>query len=136
MKTALSVAEVQRLLDTVPFSSEFHFDVEELGDGEATLAVPYQVRHQRPGGILSGQVYMCAADVAMWVAILTRLGIEDRSVTSSLQTAFLGSAREEKIRCRARVLKLGRRLIYGLAECSGADGRLLTHHAITYARPA
>lgn len=37
------------------------------------------------------------------------------------------------LRCRARVLKLGRRLVYGVAECLAGD-RLLTHHTLTYAR--
>src|SRR5881409_2327575 len=78
---------------------------------------------------------MAAADVAMWLAILTRLGAGDGSVTASLNTAFLGAARKESFSCTARVLKLGRRLIHGVAECVTADGRLLTHHTVTYMRP-
>jgi acyl-coenzyme A thioesterase PaaI-like protein len=46
----------------------------------------------------------------------------------------LSSARQEDILCHARILKLGRRLIYGLAECTNRDGKLLTHHTITYIR--
>jgi acyl-coenzyme A thioesterase PaaI-like protein len=95
--------------------------------------VPYRPEHDRPGGIVSGQVYMHAADVAFWLAIKTRLGAGDASVTSSMTTAFMGSARREGLRCRARVLKLGRRLVYGCAECL-AGGRPVTHHTLTYAR--
>jgi acyl-coenzyme A thioesterase PaaI-like protein len=51
-----------------------------------------------------------------------------------MKTNFLGGARKEGFRCTAKVLKLGRRLIYGLAECIDGRGRLLTHHTITYIR--
>jgi uncharacterized protein (TIGR00369 family) len=131
-----TVAEAQKLLDETPFCVEFNYRVMSLGEGEATIAVPYQPRHQRPGGILSGQVYMCSADVCLWLAIITRTGIDNvMAVTAEMTTAFLGSAREEEIICSATVLKFGKRLIYGTSACRALDGRLLTHHTMTYARP-
>lgn len=135
MNVRPTVAEVQTLLGETPFCVEFKYRVLSLGDGEATLAVPYQPRHQRPGGILSGQVYMCAADVSLWLAIITKTGIDNvTAVTAEMTTAFLGSAREEEIICSATVLKFGKRLVYGTSACRGLDGRLLTHHTMTYAR--
>ena len=77
---------------------------------------------------------MAAADVAMWLAIMTRLGTRDGSVTAGMTSAFLGTARRESFRCTARVVKLGRRLVYGVAESATEGGRLLTHHSLTYAR--
>jgi hypothetical protein len=35
------------------------------------LAVPYPPEYDRPGGIISGQLYIHAADAAMWLAIKT-----------------------------------------------------------------
>jgi acyl-coenzyme A thioesterase PaaI-like protein len=104
-----------------------------VGEGECELEVAYRPEHDRPGGIVSGQVYMHAADVAFWLAIKTRLGLADASLTSSMTTAFLGSAGRQPLRCRASVLKLGRRLVYGWAECR-AGGRPVSHHTLTYAR--
>ena len=83
---------------------------------------------------MSGQVFMAAADVAMWLAIMTRLGSRDGSVTAGMTSAFLGAARREPFRCTARVVKLGRRLVYGVAESVSGGGRLLAHHSLTYAR--
>jgi acyl-coenzyme A thioesterase PaaI-like protein len=77
---------------------------------------------------------MAAADVAMWLAIMTRLGATDGSVTAGMTSAFLGAARREPFRCTARIVKLGRRLVYGVAESVGAGGRLLAHHSLTYVR--
>ena len=51
-----------------------------------------------------------------------------------MTSAFLGAARRESFRCTARVVKLGRRLIYGTAESVSEGGRLLAHHSLTYAR--
>jgi len=95
------------------------------------MLVPYLAEHDRPGGIVSGQVYMHAADVAFWLAVKTRLGLDQEYVTSSMTTAFLGSARKHGFTCRARIIKSGRRLIYGEAECRDGD-KILTHHTLTY----
>jgi acyl-coenzyme A thioesterase PaaI-like protein len=77
---------------------------------------------------------MAAADVAMWLAIKTKLGLADSSVTAEMKTNFLAGAKRTGFRCRAKILKLGRRLIYGVAECVDGSGRLLTHHTVTYIR--
>ena len=129
----VTVTELNALLAAHEFTSRPGLRVLSLGDGVCDMAVPYRPEYDRPGGIVSGQVYTHAADVAFWLAIKTRLGLDDPSVTSSMTTAFLGSACREPLRCRARVLRLGRRLVYGSAECT-AGGRLLTHHTLTYAR--
>jgi acyl-coenzyme A thioesterase PaaI-like protein len=132
---SVTLDALNALLAAHEFTRKPGFRVTGLGAGECELAAPYSPEYERPGGIVSGQLYMHAADVAFWLAIKTRLGLEDGSVTSGMTTAFLGSARREGFSCRARLLRVGQRLIYGEAECS-AGGRLLTHHTLTYARPA
>jgi uncharacterized protein (TIGR00369 family) len=77
---------------------------------------------------------MGAADVAMWLAIMTERGTSEQSVTTDMKTAFLRSAKEEDVLCSARVLKLGKRTAYDIAECLNENGHLLAHHVITYAR--
>ncbi len=132
---SVTLDELNALLAAHEFTRKPGFRVTGLRAGECELGAPYSPEYERPGGIVSGQLYMHAADVAFWLAIKTRLGLEDGSVTSGMTTAFLGSARREGFSCRARLLRVGQRLIYGEAECSAA-GRLLTHHTLTYARPA
>jgi acyl-coenzyme A thioesterase PaaI-like protein len=134
MPLAVTEDEIRQLLAEVAFAKLYGFKLLELGDGESTLEVPFQAAFERPGGIVSGPVFMAAADVAMWVAIKTRLGLSDGSVTVEMKTSFLSGAKREDIRCSARLLKVGRRLIYGVAECAGKNGQLLTHHTLTYIR--
>jgi uncharacterized protein (TIGR00369 family) len=112
----------------------YGFQLHSFSDGECTILVPFRKELERPGGIVGGRVFMAAADVAMWLAIITRLGPHDGSVTAEMKTNFLSGAREEDILCHARVLKLGRRLIYGVGECRNIEGKLLTHSTITYIR--
>jgi len=126
-------ADLNALLDAHDFTRRPGLRVVAVGDGECEIEVPYRPENDRPGGVISGQVYMHAADIAFWLAIKTRLGLDDASITSSMTTAFLDSARGEPLRCRARVLKLGRRLVYGSAECFVGE-RPMTHHTVTYAR--
>ena len=134
MNLACRVSDLEQLLRDTAFTRNLGFTVHVIADGECTLDVPFQPAFERPGGIVSGQVLMTAADVAMWFAIKTKLGLDDASVTVEMKTNFLSSARQEGFRCTARVLKLGGRLIYGTAECVNHNGKLLTHHTLTYIR--
>jgi acyl-coenzyme A thioesterase PaaI-like protein len=77
---------------------------------------------------------MGAADVAMWLAIMTERGTAEHWVTSDMKTAFLRAAREEDVLCTARILKAGHRSMYGSAECHGATSGLVAHHVITYSK--
>src|SRR6202162_5809794 len=134
MNLACSEEELAQLLTEVAFTKSLGFALNGIGDGQCSIDVPFQEAFERPGGIVSGQVFMAAADVAMWLAIKTKLGLTDSSVTAEMKTNFLGAAKKEGFRCTAKVLKLGRRLIYGVAECVDSNGRLLTHHTVTYIR--
>jgi uncharacterized protein (TIGR00369 family) len=134
MSLAATERELAALLAAAPVAREHGFRLVEIGDGTCAVEVPFTAALQRPGGVVAGPVFMAAADVTMWLAILTRLGAADRSVTTHLDTIFVAAARDEGFRCAARVLKLGSRLVHGVAECVAGDGRLLSHHTVTYAR--
>jgi acyl-coenzyme A thioesterase PaaI-like protein len=55
-------------------------------------------------------------------------------LTTQLNTAFLSAAKRQPFLCRAKVLRRGRRIIYGMAECVAGE-RILTHHTLSYMRP-
>ena len=87
-----------------------------------------------PGALLVAVGFQVLHVLTMWLAIQTQTGIIDRLVTVEMKTNFLNGARAEDVVCTATVLKLGRRLIYGTAECTSTTGNLLTHHTVTYIR--
>jgi uncharacterized protein (TIGR00369 family) len=131
MKATLE--ELAELVAAAPFLQPFGFVVQSCAPGECTVRVPYAASLERPGGVVSGIAIMGAADVAMWLAILTQRGAAEQWVTTDLKTAFLRGARETDIHCFARVLKMGKRTAYGTAECRAANGDMLAHHVISYA---
>ncbi len=135
MALAVTETELRKLLSEAPFTRLYGFRLHAMADGECTLDVPFQAAFERPGGLVSGPVFMAAADVAMWLALVTKLGASDMSVTAKMTTAFLNAAKQEDFQCTARILKLGKRLVYGVAECTTSGGKLLTHHTMAYIRP-
>ena len=62
---ACSEKELEQLLSDVAFTRNFGFALQGIADGECSIDVPFQTAFERPGGIVSGQVFMAAADVAM-----------------------------------------------------------------------
>ena len=134
MPLMVTELELSNLLNQVAFTRNYGFVLHSISDGECTIEAPFQEAFERPGGIVSGQVFMAAADVAMWLAVMTKLGMNDMAVTAEQKTTFLAPAKQEDFLCTAKILKLGRRLIYGTAECVSMEGTLLAHHTLTYIR--
>ncbi len=93
----VTVAQLQHLLShEAAFTKGYGFVVTAIASGSCTLEVPHLPQFERPGGIVSGQVFMTAADVAMWLAIKTLRGMDDPSVTGHMQTQFLRSDAEAR----------------------------------------
>jgi len=127
--------DLQRLLDRARFLRTYGFRVIAVDKRKCTLELPHRKALERPGGIINGPALMAAADCAMWLAIKARVGVAGDALTSELNTAFLAPAKGEHVYCTARILKFGRRRIYGTAECHGKRGELFSHHTVTYVRP-
>ena len=127
--------QLQQLLDRAEFVRAYGFRVVSVSKEKCTLELPHRAELERPGGIINGPALMAAADCAMWLAVKARLGLDKDALTSELNTAFLAPAMGEHVYCTARILKAGRRRIYGVAECHGKKGNLFSHHTVTYVRP-
>jgi len=134
MSLATSPKALQQLLNATPFNRFYRFRVVSAARGSCVIRTPYRPVLARPDGIVAGIIFIGAADVAMWLAIASRLGTAERAVTVEMKTNFLRSARKEGFLCRARVMKLGRQLVYGTAECYTPSRGVLSHHTLTYMR--
>lgn len=126
--------ELERTLATAPFAEIYGFVLVSIEDDSCTLRIPFRPVLERSGGIIAGPAYMAAADVSMWLAIKARYG-DESWLTSSMVTHFVSRGRCSDVLCRARIVRAGRQLIFGVAECSSSDrGALLSHHTVTYMR--
>ncbi len=90
------------------------FLVERADMAGVTLRLRVEVRHLRPGGTVSGPSMFALADVAMYLAILSRIGPVALAVTTNCSMDFMRKpAAGMDLRAEARLLKLGRRLAVG-----------------------
>lgn len=131
----IDVATAQRAIDESPFGRWWGYRVEELGPGTARLLLPFQPHFERPGGVLQGGCAMTLADVAFWIAGMTVTGEELSALTLQMSSSFLRPAFLGDLRSEARILRAGRRILYGEASVLDVKGNLLTHHVLTYMRP-
>jgi acyl-coenzyme A thioesterase PaaI-like protein len=129
-------SQLQKLLEKSRFIRHYGFRVVKVKPDLCVIELPHRPLLERPGGIMNGPALMAAADCAMWLAIKGRLGIDKDALTSELNTAFLAPAMGEHVYCTAKILKFGTRRIYGTAECHAKNGRLFSHHTVTYVRSA
>jgi uncharacterized protein (TIGR00369 family) len=125
---------LQKLLDRSRFVRTYGFRVVSVSRKKCVLELPHRPILERPGGIINGPALMAAADCAMWLAIKAHIGVDGDALTAELNTAFLAPAKGGHVYCTARILKMGRRRIYGVAECHGRNGKLFSHHTVTYVR--
>jgi uncharacterized protein (TIGR00369 family) len=106
----------------------------EARAGEVVLALPVTREHVHAGGVLCGQTMMAAADTAMVLAVMTRLGGFRPMTTVQLQTSFLRPVSGTSGACRvvARVLRMGKNLVFGEVQIINADDELAAHATTTY----
>lgn len=100
--------------------------------GEVVLALPVTPRHVHAGGVMCGQTLMAAADTAMVLAVMSKLGAFRPMTTVQLQTTFLRpiAADAGEARVTATVLRLGKTMAFGdIRITTGAD--VLAAHATT-----
>jgi uncharacterized protein (TIGR00369 family) len=107
----------------------------EARPGEAVFSLPVSAALVHGGGVLCGQALMAACDTAMVAAVMTRLGAFRPMTTVQLQTSFLRPVPADSgdVRVLARVLRLGRSLVFGEVQVSTPDGQLAAHATTTYA---
>lgn len=110
---------------------------EELGNGYAVVRWQYDKRWLRPGGYVFGGLLMMLADMAIYYAILSVVGLKPMAVTNELKINFLRPAVGTDVLARGEVLKVGRRIAYGEIRLYGPENpeRLLGHATTSYVLP-
>lgn len=94
-------------------------------------------RHLRPGGTVSGPAMFALADVAVYLAILSRIGPVALAVTTNCAIDFMRKpAAGRDLIAEARLLKLGRVLAVGdVLIRSEGEGAPVARAGLTYSIP-
>ena len=127
--TAFLVADFQQVADD--------FAIERLTDDGIEMRLRVAARHLRPGGTVSGPSIFALADVAVYLAILSRIGPVALAVTTSASLDFLRKpAAGRDLIAHTRLLKLGKSLAVAdvLVYSEGAS-QPVARAAMTYSIP-
>ena len=133
----ITIKEIELLtLESLPFAVDYGFRVDSVGSGTSTVRAPYQESFLRPGGTISGPVIMGLADYAMFVAILTKIGLVELAVTTNLSINFLRRPDPGDLVAVANVIKIGKRLAVGQVEVYlDGEASMIAHATSTYSIP-
>jgi len=113
------------------------FLIESVGDKSAVIRKKINHNHLRPGGTVSGPVLMEMADAALYVAILSEIGLVALAVTTNLNINFLRKpSSDADILAECKLIKLGKTLAIGeVTLYSDGMAEPVAHAVGTYAIP-
>ena len=120
-----------------PSTADDGFRCESIGDEVATVRWPLNAAKLRPGGYVAGPTQFAAADLALWFAVFTAIGVEPMAVTSDLAITFLRPAVGGDLIARARLKRVGSTRIYGEVDVwtEGNEDRPCAHATGHYSNP-
>ncbi|MFY7960068.1 MAG: PaaI family thioesterase [Elsteraceae bacterium] len=133
----MDIAAFEALIaEELPITAMLGITVVEIQPGFARLRLAGDERCSRPGPAITGPALFALADVAMYAAILGAIGPVRMAVTTGLNINFLRMAPLAPVIGEARVMKLGKKLVYlDVAIRPEAGGDVIAHATGTYARP-
>lgn len=113
------------------------FEVARADEAGVALRLKVSDKHLRPGGTVSGPAIFALADVAMYLAVLSRIGPVALAVTVNCAVDFMRKpAAGRDLLGEARVLKLGRSLAVGdVMIFSEGQADPVARASLTYAIP-
>lgn len=137
MATTLTAAELEAFLAREFPQVAADFAVERADATGCRVRMRVAERHLRPGGTVSGPSIFALADVAIYLAILARIGPVALAVTTNATVDFLRKpAAGVDLIAEARLLKLGRMLAVGdVLVFSEGLAEPVARAGLTYAIP-
>ncbi|PWR25489.1 PaaI family thioesterase [Zavarzinia aquatilis] len=134
-QAAMNAGEVQSFLEQV-FEQAMHIKVEETAPGFSRCRLPFDTKHLRPGGTISGPSMFQLADCGLYAMVLGTLGPVALAVTTNLNINFLRKPGPRDMIAESRALKFGSRLVIGeVSLYSDGDPDLVAHATGTYSIP-
>ncbi len=133
----ITVAAFNQIIeDELPWAFELGVAAIDIGDGSASLIVPYDSKMLRPGGTMSGPTMMMLADACMYAVVLSEIGLVKLTVTTNLNINFLRKPEPRDLIAKGSMLKRGKRLAVMAVDLFSADSDDLVAHATgTYSIP-
>lgn len=134
--TACRIEEIDRIFRSAPFIQQLGPRLVRVGPGECDATLDLQPPHLQHDGFVHAGVQSTLADHTAGAAAATLIRSGQIVLTAEFKISLLRAARGDRLRCFARVLKPGSRLIFAESEvhCDAPDGsRLVSKASVTLA---
>ncbi len=133
----MDVAALQASLDTLAanYTKRLGLVVESVEPDRVVLRMPVTPDLVHAGGVVCGQAILAAADTAVLLLMIAKIGEFRPMTTVQLQTSFLRPVPKDAahVTVDARLVRFGKTLSYGEVSFSTPDGKLAAKATTTYA---
>ncbi|MEM9550197.1 MAG: PaaI family thioesterase [Pseudomonadota bacterium] len=137
MSLALKKDELDAYLGEVFAHVWSDFEIDALTPDGVSVRLLANPRHVRPGGTVSGPAMFALSDVAVYAAVLARVGRMALAVTTNCSIDFMRKPSVDRdLIADCRLLKMGRVLAVGdVLMFSDGDERPVARASLTYSIP-
>jgi len=137
MTIKVSAEEMAQFLDEVFPQVKGMFGIDRLDEDLLVMRLHASEQHLRPGGTVSGPAMFSLADVAAYVATMSRIGKEALAVTTNCSIDFMRKPKAGvDVLAYARLLKLGKSLsVTDVLLCSEGQTEPVARATLTYSLP-
>jgi len=112
------LAAFKEMFLIAPFIADLGMELESIGKGECIAFLNLEQRHLQQSGFVHAGVLATVADHTAGAAASTLLEAGRYVMTIEFKISFLRAAKGDRLICRARVIKPGRRFSFVEAEVS------------------
>ena len=130
--TAAQIKRVSKALDDVPYARLLGIKLDQIEPGTATLRMRVRKQLTQNHGVVHGGAMASLIDSATAFAIISLLTPEEKVTTVDLTISYLRPVTQGTLRCTAKVLRAGRRLIAVSAEIFDDSQTLISTALSTY----
>jgi uncharacterized protein (TIGR00369 family) len=122
------------LREGMPSALAIGLEVVSLERGAAHVRSMAGENDLRPGGSVAGPTLFALADLAMYAAVMSAVGRSPLAVTTDATIHFLRKPKAGWLDARAKLLKVGRRLVVGDVIIE-VESTAVMHAVMTYSLP-
>jgi uncharacterized protein (TIGR00369 family) len=122
------------VFDSIPFSKLLGMELAEIAPGRATVKMAMREELKQPSHLLHGGATASLIDTATAFAVASTFSKGENAATVDLTVHFLRPVTEGSVRCDAKVLRAGKRLITVSAEVFNDDEKLIATALTTYSK--
>jgi uncharacterized protein (TIGR00369 family) len=113
---------VLRIIESARFIQSVGIRLADLGPGWCEMELDLLPKHLQQDGYVHAGVLMTLADHSAGSAGTSLVGAGEYVLTAEFNISFLHAAKSERLRCRAEVIKPGRRLIVAESAVHAVEG--------------